>query len=127
VEDTAFVGIIAEALNAQTYKTMVPALYEVALKTRYLRDEESKAILDIILNGSIVDWGYIYDNFMGGSSVMYDVPGVGSKNFESYWDAIQRRLNKNMDNILKIYDNLVVNCESRVKIMTKKGTRIKQT
>jgi hypothetical protein len=106
VSDTEFVGIIAEALNAESYKTLVPTLYEIALKTRYLRDEESKKILDLILDGRVADFGYIYDNWKGGSGCLMTLMEKKKPNFESYYDSAQRSLNQNLKKILKAFDAL---------------------
>lgn len=41
-------GFMLEAMTAESMYTLIPAYYEVALKTKYSRDEESAAMLDII-------------------------------------------------------------------------------
>ena len=43
-------GIITEALSAESYKRVIPAYYETALKTKYARDDESVQMLDMIAN-----------------------------------------------------------------------------
>ena len=85
VKDTAFVGKIVEALSAETYKTVVPTFYEIALKTRYLRDSESKEVLDIIINGRTFDFGYIYDGWQGFSFTLQKMIANGDNNFESQY------------------------------------------
>jgi hypothetical protein len=55
--DPARAGVILEALNSESAKTIIPAYYEVALKTKYARDEESEAMLDLIMNTLVVDIG----------------------------------------------------------------------
>jgi hypothetical protein len=51
--------IITVALNAESYKQVVPAYYDVALKTKYSRDDESQAMLDIIRNGFDMDFSCV--------------------------------------------------------------------
>jgi hypothetical protein len=53
-------GKIIEALSAESYKQLVPAYYEVALKTKYSRDEESVRMLDLIFEGVVYDFGLLY-------------------------------------------------------------------
>lgn len=53
-------GKIVEALSAESYKQLVPAYYEVALKTKYSRDEESVRMLDLIFEGVVYDFGLLY-------------------------------------------------------------------
>jgi len=50
-------GAILEALNSMSSSTVVPAYYEIALKTKYSRDEESAAMLDLIFDNRVVDIG----------------------------------------------------------------------
>ena len=51
--------IITVALNAESYKQVVPAYYDVALKTKYSRDDESQAMLDIIRDGFDMDFACV--------------------------------------------------------------------
>jgi hypothetical protein len=85
VKDTAFVGTIVEALSAETWKTVTPTFYEIALKTRYLRDSESKEIMDIIIDGRTFDFGYIYDGWQGFSFMLQNMISNMNSNFESYY------------------------------------------
>ena len=86
VKDTEFVGTIVEALSAESWKTLTPTRYEIALKTRYLRDNESKEIMDLIINGRTFDFGYIYDNWQGYSFTLERMMGDRNSNFESYYN-----------------------------------------
>jgi len=60
-------GVIIEAMSAEGYKTLIPAYYEVALKAKYLRDEASVHMLDIITESRTISFSYCYDNFTKGS------------------------------------------------------------
>ncbi|MCR5263863.1 MAG: hypothetical protein K6D94_08325, partial [Clostridiales bacterium] len=66
-QDPERTGTILEALNAETYKTVVPAYYEIALKVKYARDNESIQMLDMIMANRVFDFGYVYDNWNGAS------------------------------------------------------------
>ncbi|MCI8387489.1 MAG: hypothetical protein HFE63_03360 [Clostridiales bacterium] len=86
IDDPEFVGIITEALNAETYKSVYPAYYEVALKTKYTYDDESVAILDKLVENRVFDFGYIYDNWKGMAFYIQNIIGTEkSSNFESYY------------------------------------------
>lgn len=65
VQDIDMLGTIAEACNAEAWKIIEPAYYDLALKTRGVRDEESVAMLDMILNSRIMDFAYLHDGFKG--------------------------------------------------------------
>ena len=86
VQNLEFVGIITEALNAESYKTVFPAYYEVALKTKYTYDDESIQMLDMIVDSRVFDFGYVYDAFKGMSFIFQRLIGDNkSKDFESYY------------------------------------------
>ena len=53
-------SIIIEALAAESRNTTVPALKEVALKTKFARDNESAEMLDLIFDNVFVDWGMAF-------------------------------------------------------------------
>ena len=51
VKDADFAGLITEALAVASHKYVIPAYYDVTLKTKAARDNESSEMLDIIRNG----------------------------------------------------------------------------
>ena len=63
VADPDFVGTITEALNAESYKRTIPVYYDIVLKSKGSRDEESVAMLDMIFAGRVFDFGYVYGEF----------------------------------------------------------------
>ncbi len=65
VQDTEMLGTIVEACNAGAWKNIEPTYYDTALKFRGARDEESVAMLDLILNSRILDFAYLHDGFQG--------------------------------------------------------------
>ena len=85
VEDREQAGIIAEALASEAYKTVIPAVYDNAIKVRGTRDENSMKIIDIIERGNIVDFGYIFGNYTDMGFVMSDLMGRKNKNFASHF------------------------------------------
>ena len=72
--NTERTGVILEALNAESMYTLTPAYYEVTLKTKTARDEESSAMLDIIFGSRVYDLGNMYG--WGGA---FDLPGSLTK------------------------------------------------
>jgi len=59
VEDENRTGNIMEALCAIGSKEVIPAFYEVSLKTKFSRDAESEQMIDIIKDSIIYDLGYV--------------------------------------------------------------------
>lgn len=60
VMDVDFAGIVLEGMAAASYKILTPAYYEIALKGKYARDDESAAMLDLLLVNRAYDLGLIY-------------------------------------------------------------------
>ena len=106
VKDTEFVGTIVEALSAESYKQVVPTLYEIALKTRYLRDNESKEVLDMINEGRTYEFGYIYGAFDGFGFMLSAIFDQTSPNFESYYAKRYKGVRLHFKQITKIFDKL---------------------
>ncbi len=104
VKDTEFVGTVIEALSAESYKYVLPTLYEVALKTRYLRDNESKAMLDKILENRVFDFGYVYDGWHGFGYVLNDVMKSGNPNFESFYSGMYSKVRSHYKKMVKAID-----------------------
>jgi len=51
------VGLLIEALARESYQTVLPAYKEIALKTKYARDEGSAEMLDVIFDSLTFDLG----------------------------------------------------------------------
>ncbi|MBQ2708015.1 MAG: hypothetical protein IJF67_07090 [Clostridia bacterium] len=99
IADPEFVGVITEALNAESFKTVLPVYYDVALKVKGTRDEASMEMLDMIVSSRVFDMGYVYDAWKGCSFVLQQLIIANDPNFESYWAA-------NSNAILQYYDDL---------------------
>ena len=59
-ERVQMLGAVLEAMALESYKTVVPAYFETALKGRYLEDSESWRMLDMIYENVRVDAGVLY-------------------------------------------------------------------
>ncbi len=59
------IGAATEALSADSWKNVIPKYYDITLKVRNVRDQESVAMLDMIMEGRVVDFAYLYDNWEG--------------------------------------------------------------
>ena len=68
VANLDMVGAVTESMAAYTYNNVTPVLYELALKTKYTRDNESAEMIDIIKNS-------IWVNFNSTYALTLNVPG----------------------------------------------------
>jgi ABC-type glycerol-3-phosphate transport system substrate-binding protein len=67
--DTEKVGFLMEAMAYASYELIRPNVYELALKTKFARDEESARIIDLIIETSYLDLNGVY-NFGGSTDVV---------------------------------------------------------
>lgn len=80
-----FVGVITEALCAETHKTVLPAYYDEALKLKGTRDDESIKMIELVVDSCVYDMGYVFDNWKGMSFLLQQLVPNGNANFESYY------------------------------------------
>ena len=88
VSDPDRVSVILEALCAEGGKSVMPQYYEVALQTKYSRDDESVQMLDIIRDGRVFDIGYFYNNNiipMAINSIGWQLTKSENHNFSSVY------------------------------------------
>ncbi len=70
-EDYEMVGVIMEALMAESWKTVSVEFYDAALKGAYSADETTAEVIDIIMNGRVYDWSYQIAQFIDTYKVPY--------------------------------------------------------
>lgn len=99
-DDTERTSIIVEALNAESYKQVIPAYYETALKVKFTRDEESVQVLDMVLDGRTFDFGYVYDGWQGLAFMMQNLTSRKSKDYASEYKKLEKAANVRYDKII---------------------------
>ena len=57
VSDLDRTSAIIEVLNCESGNIVIPAYYEISLKTKYARDNDSSGMLDLIMEHRVVDLG----------------------------------------------------------------------
>ncbi|MDD4773110.1 MAG: hypothetical protein PHZ09_05830 [Eubacteriales bacterium] len=77
--DTERTGIVIEALSAESMYTLTPAYYDLSLKTKFARDDESAAMLDIIFRNRVIDMGATYNFGNLADIVMNAMPDFSSE------------------------------------------------
>ncbi len=99
------IGTITEALCAESYKTLMPAYYDKALKVKGTRDAESIEIMDMLVNNRIFDFGYIYDGWLGCSFFLEWMFRAGNDNFESYYESKAKAVEKHYADVVEYFEN----------------------
>ena len=81
-------GLILEALAAESYKTVIPAYYDIALKIKQARDDESGEMLDIMREHLWMNFGYSYSLSTGSiGNYMRELIESKSSNFVSLYES----------------------------------------
>ncbi|MBE6656843.1 MAG: hypothetical protein E7604_00190 [Ruminococcaceae bacterium] len=83
-------GLILEALAYYSVDSLTHAYYDTALNNRYVRDEDSGEMLDIIFASRVYDFGFIYD--VGGMGMMIqNMFQTKKNNFASQYEALENK------------------------------------
>lgn len=103
--DTDMTGRILEDMAFQSYKIIRPAFYDVMLKTKYARDEESAGMLDIILRNYNVDLTLLMIDF--GLDIDNQLRTAGTANNPGILSSIAANENKYNTIINKAVESLL--------------------
>ncbi|MCR4906836.1 MAG: hypothetical protein K6A33_12230, partial [Clostridiales bacterium] len=104
-KDPELTGATLEAMAFGSTTTLTPAYYDNALKTRYVRDEESGDMLDIIFATRVYDLGFISD-WGGAGSLVTNLYYSKSTDLASSWQRIQKVAQKQLDKALEAFAGL---------------------
>jgi len=102
VSDFDRTSIIIEAMCVEGYKKLVPTYYEIVLKTKYARDDESADMLDYIKNGSVVDYGYLNNTLTAELALIgTNLVQKNNPNFTSYYEGLERSVQSKIDKLIE--------------------------
>ncbi|MBO4931370.1 MAG: hypothetical protein J6I42_04225 [Clostridia bacterium] len=65
-------GIVVEALNAEGYKNVYPAFYEIAMKNRYADQTDDAKMLDLVHGNVIISFTYLYGNYASAYNILFE-------------------------------------------------------
>lgn len=65
VKNPEMSGAVLETMAYESYKSLLPAYFEVALKGRYANDAESRNMIDMISENVLIDTAVIYGSMVG--------------------------------------------------------------
>ena len=99
-------GMILEDLCAESRYTLQPAYYEINLNGKYIRDNDSYEMLDIILENTAYDIGHIY-NFGGYMTTYLEYYGRSKKvEWVSGFEKSIIKMEKDIEKIVELYEKL---------------------
>ena len=86
---------VLEALGAQSYRTVTPAYFDVALKNRYSRDEQTAEMMDLIQNSALINFEQLYNESIGNPwFVLRTLMPAKNSNYASYWATNSKVITK---------------------------------
>ena len=101
-KDPEFSAYMIEAYSAWAKNFVTPAYYEVNLRYKDLRDDESEEMLDIIFGNMVYDIGACF-NFGSLSSMFSELAKAGTSDVTSYIEARRDQAQFDIEDILGVY------------------------
>lgn len=101
-KDPAMSAAILECLASESYRTVSPALFEVALKVKYANDDDASEMYDIIRDSSVFDIGRIYNDSLNSRTYSLFRSSLvdGNKNWISTYEKNYKSLNKQFEKVI---------------------------
>lgn len=102
--DVEFSGIITEALSAESYRRVIPQYYDVVLKVKNSRDEESAEMIDLIRSTLSFDLGYLCSGALNGvGHIFVGLVREGKTDLASRYASIENGAQKQLQEMLAAY------------------------
>lgn len=99
-------GAVLEALNSETYRTVTPAWYEVALKVKYSRDNITAQIIDIIRDSVNTSFIFAYSPLLANvGQVMRDLVTGNNTDYASKVKSTKKVADKMMGRLIEAFEN----------------------
>lgn len=102
VTDSKMVGTVTEALAIESYNYVYPAIYETVFNEKLLRDEESKEMFDILMEGLEIDFGRTF-KYTAYSDLLADLVAKGSTDLSSSAAALADAAKQHYSKVLKVF------------------------
>ena len=103
VQDQERTGIFLEQMAYESFRTVLPQYYDVMMMNKYVRDEDSKAMFEIVYNTRTFDFAYVYDGW-NLAFAFSNLIAQKNENFTSYYTKMEKIENINIDKAIKQYD-----------------------
>jgi len=97
---------VLESMAFESYKSVLPAYYEIALKLKYTRDTDEAAftIIDMIHNNCTTDFAYVYNYALNNIGlIMRDLMGAKKSDFVSQYEKTEPKVQKSLEKIIETY------------------------
>ncbi len=105
--DTAFVGMIFEAMSAESYRSVYPAYYDVALKGKYSSDPSTAEMIDLIMSGRKFEVSFQFGekHFARLPYLFRDLLLTPSTKLASKWASVEKTINKKLEEFYSQFED----------------------
>ena len=102
--DAECTALIIEALNAISSETVIPAYYEITLKMKASRDEQSSEVIDFIFGNRSYDMGFnIYGDVLGWNFI--NIAKKSDVNISSFYEKNEAKIEQELQKTISFYLN----------------------
>ena len=102
-EKLEIIGAVLESLAYEAYKTVTPAYFEVALKSKYSRDDVSSQLLDVMYQSMYTDFGYCYSSNLNGIGMLRNLAASKTADFSSWYAGKEAGALAALDKLVALY------------------------
>lgn len=107
-QDLEMVGIMMEAIHAESWRSVTPVIVDTVLKFKGARDADSMEMIDLILAGRFVDFGLVYGGWGSARSALRRViDKAHSTDIASYYEENKPTWDATMDSVFAAFEELV--------------------
>ena len=95
-----------EAMGSENYRSVTPAVFEVAMKVRYSDDAQTSQVFDILKEGVSFDLGKLYGTSFGDVTSNLFPNTANSANYASFLSQLkksERIINKGIKDLMEVY------------------------
>ena len=105
-KDIELCGVVSDALSVYSYKYVVPAIYDVMYANRYLRDEESYEMFNLIMKGLVYEFSWTFGEGNGMTYAISNLMEKKSTDIASFYEknapAVENAMAKFIDKVLEL-------------------------
>ena len=95
-------------MGSENYRSVTPAVFEVAMKVRYSDDAQTSQVFDILKEGVSFDFGKLYGTSFGDVTSNLFPNTANSANYSTFLSQLkmsERIINKGIKDLMKVYGN----------------------
>ena len=107
VSDSSYVGMIFEAMSAESYRSVYPIYYDVALKGKYSSDPSTAEMIDLIMAGRKFELSFQFgeQHFSRLPYIFRDLLKSKNQKLASKWATVEKNINKKLDQFYSQFAN----------------------